>query len=186
MTDADAFEGRLLPNETILWAGRPAQGLRLTARDGLLIPFSLLWAGFAVFWEITVLRSRAPLFMALFGAAFVLVGLFMVFGRFVVDAWLRGATVYALTDRRLLILRAGTWPAFKALSLESLPECALSEGANARGSIRFGPSAPLFSRYYGGFGAWTPSLDPTPQFLAIDDARRVFGLIQERINRKAD
>jgi hypothetical protein len=183
MPDFNAFEGRLLPHESILWSGAPATGLLLTPRDGLLIPFSLVWCGFTVFWEASVLRSNAPPFMAVFGAAFVLVGAFLVFGRFLVDAWLRGATVYALTDRRVLILRTGPWPAFNALSLDRLPEAGLSEGAYGRGTIRFGPQLPMFSRGYGGFSAWTPALDPTPQFLSIADARRVFEMIQERTNR---
>ena len=184
MPNLDAFEGRLLAHETILWSGFPGQGIIFAPRDGLLAPFSLLWGGFAVFWETTVLRSNGPAFFALFGAVFVLIGLFMIFGRFLFDAWLRTKIAYALTDRRVLIVRSGPWSDFKAVSLDRLPEASLSEGANGRGTIRFGQQAPLFARYRGGgFGPWVPSLEPTPQFLAIDDAKRVFALIQERTNR---
>ena len=184
MPNSDAFEGRLLPRETILWSGVPGQGILFTPRDGLLIPFSLLWGGFVVFWETTVLRTNAPPFFALFGAAFVLIGLFLVFGRFLFDAWLRSRTAYALTDRRVLIVRSGPWSNFQAVSLDRLPEATLSESANGRGTIRFGPPAPMFGRYGGGgFGYWVASLGPTPQFLAIDDAKRVFALVQERTNR---
>lgn len=183
MSYDNMFDGRLLPGESILWAGAPATGLLFMPRDLALIPFTLAWGAFAIFWEATVLRSKAPAFMTLIGGAFVLVAIFMTFGRFALDAWLRSATVYALTDRRVLILRTGFFSDFKALRLDRLPEATLSEKADGRGTIRFGPPTPMFSRYSGGFGSWTPSLDPTPQFLAIEDARRVFGLIQERINR---
>lgn len=45
--------------------------------------------GFTIFWEATALSlATAPLFMKLFGAAFVLVGLYFVAGRFLLDAWI--------------------------------------------------------------------------------------------------
>ena len=73
--------GLLIDGETVVWSGRPAQGLLFTSRDWLLIPFSLLWCGFTIFWEATALSlATAPLFMKLFGAAFVLVGLYFCRG----------------------------------------------------------------------------------------------------------
>jgi hypothetical protein len=62
---------------------------------------------------------------------------------------------------------------FTALSLEQLPEVDLKERANGRGTIRFGQRAPAW-----GYQGMSPAFDPNPQFLAIDEARRVFDLIQ--------
>lgn len=50
MTNANAIESRLLPGEKILWTATPVQGLMLSASDAFLIPFSLIWCGFAIFW----------------------------------------------------------------------------------------------------------------------------------------
>ena len=183
MADPDPFAGRLLPRETLLWFDRPRQGAMLSARDGLLIPFSLVWCGFAVFWELQVLRSHAPAGMALFGVPFVFVGTFLVVGRFALDAWLRARTVYGLTDRRILILRDKPWPDFKAVALDRLPAATLSEHANGRGTIRFGaPAAALGGGWSAGGGVWIAALDPVPQFVAIADARRVFDRIQELVS----
>ena len=174
--DSNAISSRLLSGERLLWTGAPGQGLRLSSRDGLLIPFSLVWCGFAVFWEVSVLStSRAPGFFPLWGLMFVCIGLYFVFGRFIVDALLRKDTQYALTDQRILIVRGGLFSKLTTLSLSNLPELRLSEGANARGTISFGNESAFGSR---GFGVWSPSTSSTPQFFAIPAVRSVFDKIQ--------
>jgi hypothetical protein len=178
---ATDFAERLLRGEKIVWSGRPARGLLFTGQDWLLIPFSLLWGGFALFWESSVLNApNAPMIMKLWGVPFVLIGLYFIVGRFLVDAWIRGTTRYAITNKRILILRSGPFSAFVALSLNQLPQTSLSESANGRGTIRFGEQvSPRGGR---GISSLAPSLDPTPQFIAIEDARRVFDAIQSTQN----
>jgi hypothetical protein len=185
VSDGD-FTGRLLDGETLVWSGRPGQGLRLTSRDGLLIPFSLMWGGFAVFWEATVMRTSAPFFFRLWGVPFVLIGLYLIAGRFAVDAWVRGKTHYAVTNRRILIARSPPFGNFISLNLNRLPDVELQEDATGRGTLRFGPASPLWGyRGFGGFAIWTPALDPTPQFIAIDNAQSVFNQIQNSIRSAA-
>lgn len=169
---------RLLPDERLIWWGRPGQGLVLTPRDGILIPFSLFWGGFSIFWEATALQSKAPFPFALFGLPFVAVGLFLIFGRFIVDAWLRGRIIYALSDRRVLIAREGPWPSFQSFNRDRFADVTLIEGTGGRGTIRFSQATSVFG--YGGrvSGGWIPALDPTPQFLQIADVRRVFAAVQ--------
>jgi len=90
--------------EHILWTDRPAPGFRLRPADYFTIPFSLLWAGFAFFWEITVILHTGFSIMALFGLPFVVYGLYLVFGRFILDAYQRRNTVYGLTDKCIMIV----------------------------------------------------------------------------------
>lgn len=97
------------PDETLLWTGRPDPAKHLTGGDLFLIPFSLLWTGFAIFWMGAALAGGAPLPFALFGLPFVALGLYLVFGRFVVKARRKRQTAYGLTTRRALVaVGAGT------------------------------------------------------------------------------
>ena len=172
----DLFKGRLLPGERVAWRGQPGQGLIFMPRDAGLIPFSLLWCGFAIFWTFGATRSGAPDFFMLWGMMFICIGLYFVAGRFLIDAWVRRGMQYAVTDRRILIARAAPFSKFTAIGLAQLPEIDLVERAGGRGTIRFGQAASIWNNR--GMSAWSPSFDPTPQFIAIDDARRVFDLVQ--------
>jgi hypothetical protein len=109
---------------------------------------------------------------------FVLIGLYLVVGRFLLDAWIRRGMRYAVTNKRVLISRPGPFGKFTAMDLNRMPDGSSSERADGRGTIRFGEQAQFWGNRGGGFSAWTPSLDPTPQFIAIDEARRVFDYIQ--------
>lgn len=93
----------LLPDEHLLWAGRPDPAKHFTGSDVFLIPFSLLWGGFAVFWMGAALVAGAPVPFALFGLPFVIMGLYFIAGRFFVKARRKRQTAYGLTERRALV-----------------------------------------------------------------------------------
>lgn len=152
-----------------------------TAMDAFLLPFSVIWIGFAVVWTTSAAASGAGLFFVMWGLMFVAIGVTVMWGRFWFDAWLRGKTRYALTDHRLLISRSGAFGAFTAVSVDRLPEARLIERRDGRGSIRFG-QANIFA--LGGFGSWVPSLDGGPQLIGISDARRVFDMVQNSAARR--
>jgi hypothetical protein len=176
---ANSITSQLLEGETILWSGAPGTGLRLLPRDAVLIPFSLLWCGFAIFWEYSVFNARhAPVFFRLWGIPFILAGLYAVFGRFLLDAWLRGRTFYALTDQRVLIVRPAPFGRFTALNVRQLPTMSFNEAADGSGTIRFGEAFSAFGRN-NGFGVWTPALDPTPQWIAVPNAAMLFRQLQQ-------
>jgi hypothetical protein len=167
------------PGEQALWWGRPRQGLVLRGSDVFLIPFSVLWCGFAIFWEAGVVGSdRAPGFFVLWGIPFVLVGVYMVIGRFFVEAWQRSRTRYALTPERVLIVSGIFARSVKSLPLDTLTDLTLIESRGRQGSITFGPQNP-FASMFGGASSWPGSRQQqSPRFDLIDDAKGVY----ERIN----
>jgi hypothetical protein len=78
----------------------------------------------------------------------------------------------------VLILKRRPNADFTALGLDRLPEVRISERGDGSGTVRFGPEQALFAFGRTGFSLWVPSLDPTPQFIAIADAKRVFDTVQ--------
>ncbi len=174
--DGTDFAGRLLPGERIAWSGEAGRGLLLSPQDVYLIPFSLAWCGFAVFWRSRVSETNAPYFFELWGDMFVCIGLYFVLGRFFVDAWVRRWLRYAVTDQRVLIARTGLLPSFTAISLARVGDVSLHERRDGRGTVRFGEDLSTWRNR--GLGAMTPALGSTPQLIAIADASRVYNLIQ--------
>lgn len=172
--DSDSFE--LERGERQLWSGVPKQGVMLRAADAFMIPFSCLWAGFAVFWEATVLRTSAPGFFVLWGIPFLAVGAYITVGRFFVDSWKRARTRYGLTTERVII-RSGA--STKSLNLRTLAEVTLTERDDGRGTITFGASAFPMAMFAG--ASW-PGAPQISAFESIPDARTVYAQIREAQN----
>jgi hypothetical protein len=181
MTMIDELRRTLLAGERVLWEGQPYTGLILRPIEAFLIPFSLLWGGFALFWNTSVWMSdqnSSDLTFKLFGLPFLIVGLYITFGRFLIDAVLRKNLRYAVTDRRILIYKNGRGSTIKSVDIQRLPSIDLSEHSDGTGTIRFGAAMSLFNGQ--NFGIWQPAFDATPQFIRIPNVRFVYELIQKQ------
>ena len=170
------LERELSAGEKVLWSGQPLDGLRLRKQDAFLIPFSLLWGGFAIFWEAGVINSNAPFFFRLWGIPFVLVGLYLIVGRFFADAKMRGKTVYGVTNERVLIVSGLFSRNFRSLNLKTLSEINLSEKSDGTGKITFGPSYPIFQNPGAGWPGF--SKYASPSFELIERVRDVYDIIR--------
>lgn len=166
----------LASGETLLWAGRPQQGVLFRRSDLLLVPFALLWCGFAIFWETAVISSRAPILFRLWGIPFVVIGLYMVFGRFFAEAKQRERTYYGLTDRNIIIVSGWFNRQVKRINLKTISDVSLEERGERRGTITFGPALP-FQAWFGASGWPGMGRTATPSFEMIENARSVYELI---------
>ena len=138
----------------------------------ILLAALLRLAGEARWWEAMVLKSDGPVFMKLWGIPFVLIGLYLIVGRFFHDAWRRGRTTYAVTSERIVIRCGGSE---KSIPLRTLAEFSLRARGDGSGSIQFG-SSPLGAWSSTGLG-W-PGWPTLPGFEDIPDARTVHELIR--------
>jgi hypothetical protein len=181
----DTIHRELSPNEKLLWTGRPEQGVKVRAGDALMIPFSIMWGGFAIFWEINVLNSKAPVFFALWGIPFVGVGLYLIFGRFWFDSLQRSKTIYAVTAERVIIISGVFSQNTKSLNIDTLSDVSLTEHRDGTGTISFGSLPPWYWWTRGtAWPGYTNKL--VPCFELIDEPRNVFDMIRntQRAARK--
>jgi hypothetical protein len=164
------------PNERLMWAGRPQQGIVLQSSDLLQIPFGLFFLAFALFWEYSVLSipGGAPTIAALWGLPFVAAGLYLAVGRFFYDALLRSRTSYGLTNHRVLILTALGPARLVSRDLENLGPVTVVERPDRRGTITFG--TPVSTSWL----AWSRNTAAqTPMFGMIPDVQGVATKIRE-------
>jgi hypothetical protein len=183
-TSDDPGIGKYLESgERVLWTGRPRDGIRLRKQDVFMIPFSLLWGGFAIFWEVSVLTIQnkkhdptAAIF-PLFGIPFVCVGLYIIFGRFLVDARVRARTSYAVTTDRIIIVSGLFSQQVKSLQLRTLTDVSFTQSSDGSGTITFG-AAP-----YGNFmnfpgGSWPGRGAAAPSFDMIERVQDAYAKIR--------
>jgi hypothetical protein len=185
MTWMDAsFRQDLLAGERILWQGQPDPHVIFAPGDRLLIPLSILWGGFAIFWEASVLSDRgqdqgAPLFFVLWGIPFVAFGLYFIFGRFFYKAYRKRRTSYAVTSRRVLILTMLRRRQLQAAFSDSIPAIAKSIRADGVGSLVFGNVSWVNNMYANtgleGMGRYKGSAPMA--FYDIPDAERVYQIV---------
>lgn len=184
---ATKLQPELFSGERIYWAAMPNPRIIFHSDDWSVIPFSLMWTGFFVFWEGQALgfwrdnaKPYAPsTFEILWGVPFLLFGQYMVWGRFFGDAWIKRRTYYAVTNRRVLILQEGWKRKTQFSFLESIPEIS-SEGGDV-GTLWLGTKLPIL----GSRGSAKRSIsrfdirDAVPTLADIDDVEAVHHLILE-------
>lgn len=125
----------IVPGESILWKGKPGKGHLFTAQDIFLIPFSILWFGFAIFWEYSAISEGAPFFFCLFGVPFLCVGLYITVGRFFWTAYIRKHTAYVITNKKIIRKRGRR---IDLMDGKTLPPIHIHAFQDGNGTIQFG------------------------------------------------
>jgi hypothetical protein len=182
--DQRLLQPSLLPGERLLWAGRPQRGIQLRWADLYLLPFSLVWGGFAIVWNVIAWTSGAPVFFALIGLPFLVVGLYLIAGRFIHEALVRSSLLYAVTSHRVIVLRNRFGRSLRSAELGYLPMLNLDEHSGGRGTLRFDsdPVRDVFGR--SGWGRWVTAAGRSLSFERIEQPRLVYDLIRREIDRR--
>jgi hypothetical protein len=188
--DQDAYatiQPELLSGETVLWAGRPSAKVIFHASDRYTIPFSLMWGGFAIFWEASVVgitgfdrhTSQHPwTFGMIWGIPFVLFGQYFIWGRFIYAAWLKKRTYYAVTSRRVIAIQRGWTQKTSAGQINNLPATNKELRDDGIGTLYFGirPTGRRGSQV----SITDMRLGDVTSFVDIEDAASVYRLVSDQ------
>ena len=195
-TSAPGWEGILAGGETILWQGQP--DARIAWGDLLSFQslFGLFFAGFSLFWiaaaaAMTGGTGRDGIegvfaFFPLFGIPFLLVGLYLVVGRIFWDAYVRGRTWYTLTNQAAFIAREIRGKrSLKRYPFADMTSIDLRD--DTPGSVYFAEEINVYRRSSGGRNGLPRRTRSSTHripigFRRIEDARRVYRLIQDHRN----
>ncbi len=178
MTARDGWDGLLDEGETILWQGRPDGRVVWRNIVGFQGVFGLIITGFAIVWMsiASSIIGSGPGFVfpfnlfPVFGLPFLLIGIYLLVGHVIMDAYMRSTTWYTLTDRTAFIAsNAFGRRKLAAYLIRDMPFLELED--TLIGSIWFGEHPTP-----AGQGAHVPR---RIGFVAIPQARQVFAKIRE-------
>jgi len=187
------LQPELLAGESLLWAGRPNPNVIFSSGDWFQIPFSLFWVVFTAFWESAALgfwgnnvKGGPSVFMSLWGIPFVLIGQYLLWGRYVYDGWLKRRTYYGVTSKRILTVQEG-WNRKASFNyIDVLPT--IDKEGSETGTIWFGPKLPVLAgRNPSARNMSRFSLGSTPAFVDIDNVASVASLVldlREQLSRR--
>jgi hypothetical protein len=136
----------------------------------------LLGDGVLGYWGAGPKGGVPSIFMSLWGIPFVVIGQYMIWGRFFYDGWLKRRTYYAVTNRRALVVQQGWKRKTSWIYISSIPS--VEREGLVVGTIRFGPKYPAWvSR-----GQKTRSMSrfdigDVPVFADIDDLETVYRMV---------
>jgi hypothetical protein len=146
---AGRITGVLAPGETLLWHGRPDTRVVFRGSDIVAIPFGAVFLGGSLYW-IEAARSStqsggvsSDFWLA--GIPFVLIGCYLLVGRFVASWWRKRQSVYAVTSDRAIALVGG--------SLSTAP---VNSGSVSLRRSMSGRHATVVFEPFGAYYQWQP------------------------------
>jgi len=186
------LQSELVSGESLLWSGQPLRKVIFHRQDWFGIPFSLMWGGFAIFWELGVTghwdnsgnSHSSPGFFVLWGIPFVLIGQYLIWGRFLYSDWRKTRTYYGVTNKRVLVVSTGSNRRVTDAYFSNLDSVSLTTRYDGIGTIEFAPEPDVQSVWgYSGYRRRGNQMGIDLSRLAffdIAEARNVYQLIQSQ------
>ena len=134
MIQYDFCKPYITQDEYILWKGKPEKGHLITGGDMIMMIFGIFWLSFCFFFEYSIIQSQSSLFFILWGIPFILVGLYLVFGRLIQKIYLRNKIFYVITNKKIMIKHGNKIEMYDG---SQLPPMEIHIHKNGNGTILF-------------------------------------------------
>jgi hypothetical protein len=122
--------------------------------------------------------------MILSGVPFVVMGQYLIWGRFLYAAWKKEKIYYAVTNRRVIVVQKFRERQAASAEIDSLPTLLKEKHTGEVGTIRFIPAPALYARTWSEmfmldrWEVWDPlSIKRGPVFEDLEDVDSVYQLI---------
>jgi hypothetical protein len=114
----------------------------------------------------------------IWGIPFVIIGQYLIWGRFVYTAWKKRRTHYAVTGRRVIAVQDGWRRQMASVYIDSLPTLVKECGSSGPGTLRFSMTETPTYGYHRSAATWdSMAVGAVPRFVDIDDADTVYRLV---------
>lgn len=170
-------------NEDILWCDKPAKRYVFTSADIFTTLFGIVWLAFSLFWVITafsitgdVETSSINIFPFL-GIPFVFIGLYLLFFRHIFGALKRKNMIYALTNKRAMIVHIGKRQYVQEYRYENISNIQMKCDDNDMGSIFFLTGAINYNRNGRSYAS-------TSGIFGIKDTKKVYKILSQCMENK--
>lgn len=182
--DFPTYAYELIPDEQVLWTGKPDPRVLFTWHDVYLIPFSLFWCG--VLFNMSMIDRMAgesgENWLPILLLPHTYVGLYLLFGRFIVKVVNKLHTEYVLTDSRAVTINRLFGRRVNSVYLSDVYHVERSRFLGSTGSIIFTVATPPHwwqrrRHYYNNAGLASSQ----PGFYDIHESDEVYMLLTERI-----
>lgn len=126
----------LVDGEYILWKGKPEKGRMFALSDLYIIPLSIVFFMMAISNVIeTLIDENVVVTDYLFSTVYMLIVLYVLFGRFIHSALIRKYSCYVVTNKKIIRKR---FRKIDTLDLNSIPTMDTQIYKNGNGTISFG------------------------------------------------
>lgn len=118
-------------------------------------------------------------FGVIWGIPFVIIGQYLIWGRFIYATWKKQRTFYAVTNRRVIVVQGRSNRKMASAYIDTLPTLVQERGRGTIGTLRFTASESVWSQRRG-WGTWDDmAVGTTPAFVDVEDVDALYRIIAE-------